>query len=276
MLNETDVNKQNGSTEDELAGLEQLIERCEEARTLLTAYLSAAKAASEGLFLDARKSLGAKKDISRILGEALLEVSEGMKALPLERVIQEKARRAQLHFQEFLETAFKRAEIQYDGQVPDYTIADIFKLHIDLKRGGSTFDGKRLGTVEPTRLVEQIKQHISRLLERSFNANEFLLLLKAAYEHVVAAQGRGFGEYADIRSIEKNVGEAIRKSGADPNYSEDKFAIDLYRLCVAGRPKTDNGEVLEFSPAQNSEGGIFLAAKSGGGYVAAIRFVGGA
>jgi hypothetical protein len=276
VLNEIDVNRQSGATEDELTGLEQLIERCEEARTLLTIYLSAAKAVSNELFLDARKFLGTKKDLTRILSEALLEVSEGMKAVPLERVIQEKARHAQLHFQEHLENAFKGAEIQYDGQVPDYTIADIFKLHIDLKRGTSTFDGKRLGTVEPTRIVEQTKQHVSRLLERSFNADEFLLLLKSAYEQEVAAQGKGFGEYADIRASAKNVSEAIRKSGADPNYSDDKFVVDLYRLCVDGRPKTHDGEVLEFSPAQNAEGGIFLAAKSGGGYVAAIRFVRGA
>lgn len=249
-----------------------LAEACEEARALLTTYSNVARAVADGYFLDAKKHLGKEKSITPKLVSALKKLSEMASVLEVESIVQERARHEQLHYRENLEGRFNAAGITFAGVFPDYLVREVINLQIDLQKGNSMLDGKRLGTLEPMRIVEQTEKRIRELLDRPFAGDAFLNSILSAYGEVLSSQGKGYGEYADIKSIAKSVGEKLKGVGQDTNYSEEKFAVDIYRLCASGRPVTPDGAVLEFSPAQSAGGGLYIPAKAGGNYIAALRF----
>jgi len=255
---------------------EAIIAACDEVRALLATYTNVAKAVADGYFLDAKKHLGKEKSLTPKLVSALAKLSDAVNTQTLETVVLDRARSEQLHYRENLEERLAAANIKFTGEFPDYTVAEIIRLQIDLQKGNSHLDGKRLGTLEPVRVVGQLSERISELLDRDFDGGDFLRALISAYDETLSAQGRGYGEYADVRTIGKAVGDKLKQANQDANYSEKKFAVDLYRLCVSGRPATPEGATLEFSPAQSASGGLYVPAKTGGNYIAALRFVKGA
>lgn len=252
--------------------LQELLTSLEELNKEIERYTCAATAAAGGRHLDAYQTLHRAPNLSSRLAGALMKTAEQIQGFPLEARVGDAARRARLVFHEELERLLDDAALPRIGRWPSYTVADVVRLHVDLERGEATVNGKALGTVEPARIVEQVTTRLAELLERPFNPADFLSLLEAAHKRTAVAQGRSFGEYVDIREVFDIVRALMKRSGRDRRYSEAKFGADLYRLGSDGRPTTADGLTLELSPAQNAAGGLYIPAKGGGNYIAALRF----
>jgi hypothetical protein len=252
--------------------LRDLLTRLVELKKEIERYARVTSAAVEGRHLDADQMLRRAPKLSFRLTEALAKTAEQIREYPLEGQVRDAARRARLGYHEALERLLDDSDLPCSGQWPSYTIADVLRLQVDLERGEATLNGKALGTVEPTRIVEHVTARLAELLDRPFDAADFLSLLRAAHEQTAAAQGRSFGEYVDIREVFAAVRAMMEQSGRDRRYSEAKFGADLYRLYRDGRPTTPEGLTLELSPAQNAAGGLYIPARGGGNYIAALRF----
>jgi hypothetical protein len=253
-------------------GIRELLILLEELKKDVDRYMRIAAAAEDGRHLDAAQGLRRAPNLSSRLVQALTTAAGAVQALPLESNVRDAARRARLHYRETLERHLDEAALARSGQWPSYVIADVLRLQFDLERGEVALNAKGLETLDPARVVEHIKARLAELFDKSLDASEFLSLLKAAHDQVTAAHGRGMGDYANIREVFAAVRTAIEGSGRDRRYTEAKFGADLYRLQRDGRATTPDGLLLELSPAQNAAGGLYVPAKGGGNYIAALRF----
>lgn len=240
----------------------------------LDRYLRLASLSADGRHLDAAQALQRTPDLTASLLKSLTAATRIVQNFPLDSNIREAAKHARLHYHETLERYLDQTALQRRGQWPSYVIADILRLQINIERNEALIDGKKAGTLEPTRLVDSIRDRLEELLEESFDTISFLSLLRGAHEQVTAVHGRSVGDYADIRDI-YDVIRAQKEGPGSSKYSETKFGADFYRLYSEGRPRTSDGLVLELSPAQNAAGGLYIPARDGGNYIAALRFVGG-
>lgn len=231
------------------------------------------KAISLGHYYDAYQLLKRSPDINLKLAELLSKSAIEMRSLPLESNLQEVVKKLRLHYHEDLENEFNKFSIRRSGQWPSYVLGDVLRLRIDLQRGVATLENKKLGTLEPSLIVEQVKSKLDELFSRPFNASEYLLLLRSASEKITSAQGREPDEYIDIRDVFAFVRTHMKQYGHDRRYNETKFQADIYRLLRDRRPITEDGFELELSPAQNATGGMYIQTTDTGNYIAAIRFV---
>jgi len=249
--------------------LVSLLARCDAANKALDTYVALASMVTRERHIDAARRLTGKPSPTAALKSAWIALLEAVDSLDLEDVIHTQARQERLHYREQLESALASAELTFTGGWPDYVVGDVFRLKFDLQKGIASVDGKKLSTVAIGGVVEEMKARHAEFLARPFDRARFLGELTAAYDATVALQGRGFGEYVDVRVL----ASALRKRKAElseTQYSDTDFALDLYRLNLS-RVAGDQG-VLEFSPAQNAAGGLYIPARGFGNYVAALRF----
>lgn len=252
---------------------EEIASLMSETREKIDYYLRLMKAISLGHYYDAYQLLKRSPDISLKLAELLSKSAIEMRSLPLESNLQEVVKRLRLHYHEDLENEFDKLSIRRSGQWPSYVLGDVLRLRIDLQRGVATLENKKLGTLEPSLIVEQVKSKLDELFSRPFNASEYLLLLRSASRKIASTQGRESDEYIDIRDVFAFVRTHMKQYGHVRRYNETKFQADIYRLLRDRRPITEDGFELELSPAQNATGGMYIQTTDTGNYIAAIRFV---
>jgi len=234
-------------------------------------YTRLASAAADGRYLDAERALKRTPNPTSRFLELLGNLQEAIQNLSLESTVLELSKRARLRYHETLEQCFDQASLQRSGQWPTYVISDTVRVHIDLDRVEAIVDGKKVGTLEPGRIIEQVKVRLKELFNVSFDPEVFLSLLRSGYDKVAEKYGQTLGGYVDLREVFAIVRTEMEHRGG--RYPESKFAADLYQLCSKGMTTTPDRLRLEFSPAQNAAGGLYIPAQGGGNYIASLRFV---
>lgn len=251
--------------------LAQVAKEAAALKRLVDLYAKAAAAAAEGHYLDAGQVLRRNGDLSRRLGRALRDAAKTLPEAGLENIVQEREALARRRLKSDFEAGLEQAGLSWFGEWPTYVIESVVRLTIDLLRGDATLDGKSLGTIEPTRVVPAAKQRSVELIDRAFDPDEFRRVLQEAYTTEASRRGTAFGAFVAVQPLYLRVRQRFMDMGADKQYSEAKFAVDLYRL----RQADIIGSALHLSPAQDASGGLYVPSGSGGNYIAALRFVDG-
>jgi hypothetical protein len=238
----------------------------------LDLYAKAASAAAEGHYLDADQVLRKHPDISRRLAHALREVAGSISASQFETIVQERSSVAQRQLKAVYEANLREAELTWSGDWPAYVVVNVVRLTIDLIRSDASVDGKSLGTIEPTRVVPAVKQRVTELIDRPFDRAEFRQLLTDVYAAEASRQGNAFGTFVDIQSVYARIKSHFAQTTIEKQYTEAKFAVDLFRLRQAEMVGATARPALQLSPAQDASGGLYVPTGAGGNYIAALRF----
>jgi len=263
-----------GSVGD-LARLKSLRIRLERLQKGLNQYMKALVAEMEGRHFDANGVLATAQGLSQRLAADLSTAAADVESTQLEEQVEKALRSARLYYREELERELDLAGVARAGQWPTYVLGNLLHLSLDLDGGVATLDRKKVPTLEPGKIAELVRAGLAKLLERSFSSGEFLSLLRSAYDHVTRQAGRALGDYAAIQDVLQCLGSTLKESGGDLQYSEAKLAADLWKLMQERRVMTEDGRILDLSPAQDAARGIFVPDQSGGNYMAALRFVTG-
>ena len=230
VLDETEKSATANKRGDIDLGLSELLTVLDNLKKNLDRYLRLALIEAQGHDLDAAQALRRASNLTGSLLDSLTSAVTVVQNFQLESNIREAAKRARLYYHETLEQCLDQATLERSGQWPSYIIADIVRLQINIERNEAFIDGKRAGTLEPTRLVEYITKRLEELLDKSFDATSFLSLLREAHEQVAAIHEQMIGDYTDIREVYEVLRSRIKGTGKS-RYSEAKFGADLYRLC---------------------------------------------
>ncbi len=241
-------------------------------RNGLDKYLKILKAITEERYLDAEQLLGRNKSLSAKLSKSVADSVALISQFDLGTAVASQAASSRLYYRDTFERLLNKLALQWNGTWPTYTVGDLVRVEFDLGSHRALLDGKRLTSLEPHVVAQQISRRISLLLERSRVPREFLRLVRETYDAYIASLGEVPGTYADIREILKRVKQAL-KTRSDKRYAEDQFSTDLYRVIQQGAPTCEDGAILQLSPAQDAAGGIYVPAPGGGNYIAALRFV---
>lgn len=275
MAEEREVASGDVGSGGDLVRLKSLRIKLEQLQKDLNQYVKALVAAVEGRHFDANGVLATGRGLRQRLAEDLSSAAADIGATQLEAQVEEALRTARLYYREELERELDRAGIARAGQWPTYVLGNLVHLSLDLDRGVATLDRKKLPTLEPGKITELVRTGLAKLLERSFTPEEFLSLLRAAYDQVTRQAGRALGDYAAIQDVLQSLSTTLKESGGDLRYSEAKLAADLWKVMRERRAMTEDGMILDLSPAQDAAQGIFVPDQSGGNYMAALRFVPG-
>ncbi len=248
---------------------EQLLSTLIGMKEHLDRYIKLLSIAADGRYFDAVQSIQRTGNPTESLLDSLVAARTEVEAFPLETSLRGSVQECRLYYREILERQLDRKGLGRSGQWPSYVIEDVIRLQVNLERDDALIDGKKVGTIEPVRVVDRIRARLDELFDESFEAPVFLDTLRLAHGEIAHDQSLSIGEYVDIRKIYGKIRSQMEKG----RYSEAKFGADLYRLGLDGRPKTSDGLVLELSPAQNASGGLYVPARGGGNYIAALRCV---
>ena len=250
---------------------EQLLQTLVGTKEQMDRYIKLMSIAADGRYFDAVQALQRTGNPTSALLDSLVAVRTAVETFPLEWSFRESVQQSRLYYREILERQLDQDNLGRSGQWPSYVIEDIIRLQVNLEQDEALIDGKRVGTIEPSRVVGRVRTRLDELFDESFEAPVFMDALRTAQKEIATDQSLSAGDYVDIRKVYGKIRSQV-ESG---RYSEAKFGADLYRLGRDGRPKTSDGLVLELSPAQNASGGLYIPARGGGNYIAALRFVGG-
>lgn len=252
--------------------LNSLAQQVTALKRQLDLYVKAATAAADGHYLDAEQLLRKSSNVSRALKRALRDADTSVGAVELESIIFERSNEARRQLRTNYELEMQQAQLAWSGEWPSYIVQGVVRVSVDVIRGDSTVDGRALGTIEPGRVVPIVRNRVSELLDREFDPVEFGRLLADCYAAEVAQQGTAFGTFVGIQAVYSRL-RGYFAHASDKQYNEAKFAVDLFRLREAELPDAPAGRrLLQLSPAQDASGGLYIPTRSGGNYIASLRF----
>jgi hypothetical protein len=153
---------------------------------------------------------------------------------------------------------------------PKYTLANAF-LKVDLDERSLTAeitprDGAPiLIGMDVDYVVGKLREEISRLFRRDFDAGSFLRSLFTAYQAVLRAEKRPDGDAVPLRRVSNRLAKNVNR------FMADEFNVDLARVVKEGHVDVE-GRRLHLDHTRNIRQGMLLHGLEEGGYVGFISF----
>ena len=171
-----------------------------------------------------------------------------------------------------LEAAASAAGLSIDKESrhPRYTFdAKFFQLEVDDRKGTvrfSDYEGQLAELpADVDAVVEAVQRERARVMDRPFDAEQFLGKLRRQYLAIVTKDGLADGDAVPIRRITARLGKN------EKGFRTDEFVIDLSRLVEQG-PRQIDGRQVELEQTKDTSQGMLLHGAGGRGYIGYIKF----
>lgn len=156
------------------------------------------------------------------------------------------------------------AGLPLEGQFPRYDIFPVV-IQVDVRNPGVVISRRRHRGLRVSRIVEAVKAERNRLLNRPFNARQFLEELSGQYTSLVelesAKHGVKFaGQDVSLRAIYRRL-TPMRQWRSQ--YPERFFTFDLHRLLRSGEERTPDGRRVRLAPSNVTRNNLKVLDASG-------------
>lgn len=191
----------------------------------------------------------------------------------LEEELKRKTEKQILHYRDLLMEALKSDGCTVEGRFPKYRINKVIKVVIDKRkrraRIGTNFHAIPIrDDISVTNVADAVKKQIQRLLQRPFDAHEFLQTLWNAYL-LALTHDKGalrIGDCVSIFTVHKFVVWLKQRDAAFVDeegkkfapYLPDEFAVDIGKLLAEGVTQTQQGYRLHLVPVRNPKEALFI------------------
>lgn len=211
-------------------------------------------------------------ELSGEIGNEILQQAENW--------AQQSARDATIAFDADIRSLCSKENIVVSGRFPSYVLDGFLNLRLSPNERKCTVGDRKLPTLMPVVVWEQVRATIQQERLRSIEPNEFLSLLLASYMRMAALHGVKPGSPVSIKGLLRELiiarqSEKFWKAPQRLNfaeYSEEYFCRDLAKLISAGRFVTPNGQRLELIPTAFAKDGLAIIVGEGVRYFGHVNF----
>jgi len=229
-------------------------------RKQLDSAIKALEAACTGhIFASAamRRRNGGMKQVAAQLRGLLSSESLDKAETELENI----AADAKAGYRTSLERALSSTGWDVAREWPSYLIERVVELKIDFRTERAKVGQKTLPTLEIDPIVAAARGELDKILRQPFDPKNFLTMLVTCYRDQVGAE-----RTAEYVGVTKFV--SCMKKTLGQGYGSARLGLDLSRLLDA---LPDAAARLDFSPARNPDGALYLRSRSRSGFVSGIR-----
>ncbi len=163
--------------------------------------------------------------------------------------------------------------INVSGEFPVYEMFP-FRVQINPESMDMTVNRKKVQTLRPRWLIDNIKAELDKLTRVSFNATAFASELVDAYDLSLLRQANGKPYALDADCNLLKIYEFLTPMKRfKKDYDKQSFAFDLARLYAAKDVVLEDGRKFQFGPSRQNAKAIRILDQNGAEqYITTIRF----
>lgn len=160
--------------------------------------------------------------------------------------------------------ACQAAELPLEGNFPRYNVFPVV-IQVDVRNSSVLINRRRHRGLRVSRMVEAIRAERNRLLNRSFNARQFLQDLSQQYDALVELESARHkvsfaGQELSLRAIYRRL-TPMRQWRTQ--YPERFFSFELHRLIRSGEERAPDGRRYRLAPSNVTRNNLRVLDASG-------------